>query len=222
MSIVDVKQPRAPEPKPKPKEPKQEPVLQRKKGYTRTYCRCTRGECGSDRRGCKCASADHVCTSKCGCQGLCSRSLTLPIPPGPLTFVVLSESEFEERFKQLCSVVMRQKSCKAGKCKSVTGNIHNVKRKKAPIDLDSYQAEEYVIEKILDKRDVGKRREQWLVKWLHYPVSEATWEPKSKVDHFRGDDDDDDDSDDETSAVDKQHEALIQQATRKVHVMLKL
>jgi hypothetical protein len=42
--------------------------------------------------------------------------------------------------------------------------------------------EEYEVEDILDHRG-GKRRRQYLVKWKGYPLSDATWEPKSSLCH---------------------------------------
>jgi hypothetical protein len=42
--------------------------------------------------------------------------------------------------------------------------------------------EEYEVEMILDHRG-GKRCRQYLVKWRGYPVSDATWEPKTSLRH---------------------------------------
>jgi hypothetical protein len=36
--------------------------------------------------------------------------------------------------------------------------------------------EEFEVETILDKRII-RRKPQYLVKWMHYPLHDATWEP---------------------------------------------
>ena len=38
----------------------------------------------------------------------------------------------------------------------------------------------YVVERILDRR-VFRRKVQFLIQWLGYPVSEATWQNKSDL-----------------------------------------
>jgi hypothetical protein len=43
---------------------------------------------------------------------------------------------------------------------------------------------EYGVEEILDHRG-SKRHRQYKVKWLGYPLSEATWEPKKNLTHAR-------------------------------------
>lgn len=47
-------------------------------------------------------------------------------------------------------------------------------------DVDN-EAEEYVVEKILDKRWKGGET-QYFVKWANYPDSDNTWEPAENVD----------------------------------------
>jgi hypothetical protein len=47
-----------------------------------------------------------------------------------------------------------------------------------PVEVDGEL--EYVVEEILDSRRRG-RGLQYLVRWLNYPLSEATWEPSSNV-----------------------------------------
>jgi hypothetical protein len=42
--------------------------------------------------------------------------------------------------------------------------------------------EEYEVDTILDHQG-GKHRHQYLVKWQGYPVSDATWEPKTSLHH---------------------------------------
>ena len=59
-----------------------------------------------------------------------------------------------------------------------------------PIFIPEVQQEEYEVESILDKKIV-RRRPFYLIKWLGYPLHEATWEPlahltnaKDLVDEF--------------------------------------
>jgi hypothetical protein len=40
--------------------------------------------------------------------------------------------------------------------------------------------EEYVVEKVLAERK-HRNKLQYLVKWKHYPLSDATWEPLHNV-----------------------------------------
>ncbi|TMW59505.1 hypothetical protein Poli38472_004574 [Pythium oligandrum] len=55
--------------------------------------------------------------------------------------------------------------------------------KAAPIIIDEETGEKtYVIEKLLEFRQVRRRRE-WLVKWEGYPEHECTWEPEKDLKH---------------------------------------
>jgi hypothetical protein len=45
-----------------------------------------------------------------------------------------------------------------------------------PIFIPENQQEEYEVETILDKKIV-KNKKQYLVKWMGYPLHDATWEP---------------------------------------------
>jgi hypothetical protein len=53
------------------------------------------------------------------------------------------------------------------------------------VDAESSQDEDiYEVEKILDKRLVGKRV-QYLVKWEGYGVEQATWEPVGNLNNVK-------------------------------------
>ncbi|TMW67722.1 hypothetical protein Poli38472_007394 [Pythium oligandrum] len=55
--------------------------------------------------------------------------------------------------------------------------------KAAPIIIDEETGEKtYVIEKLLEFRQVRRRRE-WLIKWEGYPEHECTWEPEKDLKH---------------------------------------
>ena len=43
------------------------------------------------------------------------------------------------------------------------------------------EEEEYVVEKVVDKR-IRNGRKEYLLKWKNYPDSENTWEPSSNLD----------------------------------------
>ena len=47
-----------------------------------------------------------------------------------------------------------------------------------PVTVDG--VDYYVVERILDRR-LFRRKVQFLIKWLGYPVSEATWQNKSDL-----------------------------------------
>ena len=50
-----------------------------------------------------------------------------------------------------------------------------------PVVSDDNGAPEWTVERILDSRKRGKR-DQYLVLWRGYPLSEATWEPIENMD----------------------------------------
>lgn len=54
--------------------------------------------------------------------------------------------------------------------------------KSAPIIVDEEAGEKYVVEKLLEFRQVRRKRE-WLVKWQSYPEHESTWEPEKEIKH---------------------------------------
>jgi hypothetical protein len=45
-----------------------------------------------------------------------------------------------------------------------------------PDDIQRGSDEEYYVEKVLEMR-VKDGRDEFLVKWIGYPLNEATWEP---------------------------------------------
>ena len=47
-------------------------------------------------------------------------------------------------------------------------------------DADRIQPDEYLVERILDRRGTGRTRE-YRVKWRGYPIREATWEPRGPL-----------------------------------------
>ena len=51
-----------------------------------------------------------------------------------------------------------------------------------PIFIAEQQQTEYEVETILDKKTIRKKP-FYLVKWLGYPLHEATWEPLTHVDN---------------------------------------
>lgn len=48
------------------------------------------------------------------------------------------------------------------------------------VDAEELQADEYIVEKLLHHRGDGRRR-QFRVKWLGFPKSQATWEPRAEL-----------------------------------------
>jgi hypothetical protein len=60
-----------------------------------------------------------------------------------------------------------------------------VEKKDAVVEEESSQDEDvYEVEKILEKRLVGKRL-QYLVKWEGYGIEQATWEPVSNLSNVK-------------------------------------
>jgi len=47
-----------------------------------------------------------------------------------------------------------------------------------PVTVDG--VDYYVVEKILDRR-MSRRKVQYLIQWLGYPISEATWHNKTDL-----------------------------------------
>jgi Chromo (CHRromatin Organisation MOdifier) domain len=52
------------------------------------------------------------------------------------------------------------------------------------IVLPNTEQEEYEVENILDKRTLRKKP-QYLIKWLGYPLHDATWEPLENLGNAR-------------------------------------
>lgn len=60
-----------------------------------------------------------------------------------------------------------------------------MEKKDAVVEEESSQDEDvYEVEKILEKRLVGKRL-QYLVKWEGYGIEQATWEPVSNLSNVK-------------------------------------
>lgn len=48
---------------------------------------------------------------------------------------------------------------------------------KKNINISEEEQEEFFVEKVIKMRVSKKGKEEYLVKWAGYPLSEATWEP---------------------------------------------
>ena len=48
------------------------------------------------------------------------------------------------------------------------------------VDAEELQSDEYLVDEIMDHRDV-KRYREFRIKWRGYPRSKGTWEPKSEI-----------------------------------------
>jgi hypothetical protein len=59
-------------------------------------------------------------------------------------------------------------------------HISNMRPYYTITDEERVEADEYLVEELLDRRGSGKKRE-YLVKWRGYPRSEATWEPEIEL-----------------------------------------
>ena len=54
--------------------------------------------------------------------------------------------------------------------------------------MDEVSEDYYIVEKIIEKKKVNKRKkEHWLylVKWVDFPETENTWEPKENLENVK-------------------------------------
>ncbi|TNV79742.1 hypothetical protein FGO68_gene3745 [Halteria grandinella] len=105
-------------------------------------------------------------------------------PPGKKRAAAKACHKMQQSSQQ--AVVPKQKQGK----KSTEEEVVEVKapQKKAKVDEEDDESSDdgyFEVDRILDKRVLGKKRVQYLVKWQGYSEAEATWEPPSNLQNVK-------------------------------------